>query len=87
MDNPREKWWQLRLRNVLAAIALFGLALAVGKSWPAADLYTCLFIWVATWVLSGAALGTTFGNPAIGAFVGLAGAILFYGKFVWMIDG
>ena len=88
MDEPRDRWWQLRLRNVLAAFSLFGLALAVGGSWQATpDFFHYVLIWFATWLLAGATLGMLFGHPGIGAFVGLAGAFMYLGVFVWLFDG
>ena len=29
MDENRDKWWQIQLRNVLGAIGFFGLGLAL----------------------------------------------------------
>jgi len=90
-SNAREsqgKWWQLRLRNLLAAMALFGIALVVGGAWYGnQDFNTSLVSWFAMWLLLGAALGTTFGHPAIGAFVGLVGAVLFFGIFAGLWGG
>jgi len=76
-ENPTN-WRQLRLSNLLLSMALFGVALAIGKAMVATlgagdvqPLHPYSILVCGLLIFIGASIGGIFGRAIPGAFIGL----------------
>lgn len=85
MVKARDKWYQIRLRNMLISMALFGIALMLLREWGVwaategavresyRGTYRDPFLLASgTFVFFGGSLGKLFGQFILGALAGLA---------------
>ena len=78
MEQHRDKWWQIRLNNVLVSMALFGLALALAKVFTqlSDNLVVTIAAAVGSITFFCAAIAGVFGRFKRGAAAGLIGSLL-----------
>lgn len=87
--DAQDKWWQLRVRNVLLTVTLFGVTMGLyklGREWNVGgtDLLAILAVPLAVMAsiltFFGAALGAVFGQTYGGAFIGF----ITFAYLAWM---